>query len=374
MDKQIKFNDLPAQWNDIKNNVLPLIEKLGEKGDYIGGQAILKFEKEFADYTNSKYAIGVSNGTDALKIAFQMFDLNENDCVILPTNTFIADYLAIKNCPINQPHVVLIDNDTNFTINTNDLSNFLKTEREKYRKVVVVPVHLYGYSCNMDILQVLKNEYDFLILEDCSQAHGTLYNNKHIGYLGDISVYSLYPGKNLGAMGDAGIITTNKEKYLKRAKSLRNYGSSIKYHYDELGNNHRMDTIQAIILSEKLKHLSKWTKNKNKVAQRYLSEIKNDKIKLPIEDSNTYNSYHIFCLRIENDTRENFQKYLNKYGITTIIHYPIPIHKTQIFNKLDTVYSSLLTDQYKDKIVSIPMHPYLSQTEITYIIKHINNF
>ena len=268
MSQEIKFNDLPAQWQDIRENVLPLIERLGLKGDYIGGKAISKFEEEFAEYTKSKYAIGVSNGTDGLKMAFQLFDLNEEDCVILPANTFIADYLAIKNCPIKQPHVVLIDNDINFTINNNDLSDFLDENRKKYRKVVVVPVHLYGYSCDIDTLEKLKNKHNLLILEDCSQSHGTLYKNKHVGYLGDVSVYSLYPGKNLGAMGDAGIITTNNEEFYKRCKSLRNYGSSIKYYYDELGNNHRMDTIQAIILSEKLKHLSKWTENKNEVAKK----------------------------------------------------------------------------------------------------------
>ena len=250
MSEQIKFNDIPAQWRDIKENVLPLIEELGSRGDFIGGKAISKFEEEFAKYTGSKHAIGVSNGTDGLKIAFQLFDLNEEDCVILPSNTFIADYLAIKNCPIKQPHVVLVDNDVNFTINVNDLSKFLDNNRKKYRKVVVVPVHLYGYSCDMDTLEKLKNKHDLLILEDCSQSHGTLYKDKHVGYLGDVSVYSLYPGKNLGAMGDAGIITTNNEEFYKRCRSLRNYGSSVKYHYDELGNNHRMDTIQAIILSK----------------------------------------------------------------------------------------------------------------------------
>ena len=232
--KDFKYN------KNLTYKITKTITELGSRGDFIGGKAISKFEEEFAKYTGSKHAIGVSNGTDGLKIAFQLFDLNEEDCVILPSNTFIADYLAIKNCPIKQPHVVLVDNDVNFTINVNDLSKFLDNNRKKYRKVVVVPVHLYGYSCDMDTLEKLKNKHDLLILEDCSQSHGTLYKDKHVGYLGDVSVYSLYPGKNLGAMGDAGIITTNNEEFYKRCRSLRNYGSSVKYHYDELGNNHRM--------------------------------------------------------------------------------------------------------------------------------------
>ena len=293
LDK-IAFNDLPGQWAQIKDSALINVDKLGERGDYIGGKAIDEFEKSFSNFVGSQFAVGISNGTDALKIGFQLFDLNEEDAVVMPANTFIADYIAVKNCPNGSPRVVLVDHDENYTLDMNSLNDFLSKHRSSYRKLVVVPVHLYGHPCDMDRLLELKNLYDFLIMEDCSQAHGTLYKGRHIGNIGDVSAYSLYPGKNLGALGDAGILTMNSEYFYKRSRSLRNYGSSIKYHYDELGHNHRMDTIQAIFLSEKLKRLNDWTVEKRSVAARYLAGINNPKVRLPLISKNAYHSYHIF--------------------------------------------------------------------------------
>ena len=371
MRYNIAFNNVPAQWEEIRENSLRRVDELGKKGDYIGGKAIQEFEERFSSFVGSRYSVGISNGTDALKIGFQLFDLNSDDVVIVPANTFIADYLAIKNCPISQPKVVLIDHYEDYTMNMEHLSEYLMEHRNSYRKVVVVPVHLYGHPCNMDLLDLIRKEYDLLIMEDCSQAHGTKYMGKHVGYLGEVSVYSLYPGKNLGALGDAGILTTDSEEYYNRARSLRNYGSSRKYHYDELGNNHRMDTIQAIFLQEKLDLLNKWTEKKREFAEKYLSGIKNERVKLPQVSNDAYHSYHIFCIRV--DDRDSFMDYMNKNGITTIIHYPIPIHDTEIFEGSDEVYTSSLTDACKDQIVSLPIHPYMDNY-IQYIIDKINSW
>lgn len=370
---KIAFNDVPGQWGEISGSVIPKIDELGKRGDYIGGSAIESFEAEFSKYVGSKYSIGVSNGTDALKIGFQMFDLDDRDAVVVPANTFIADYLALKNCPGKSPKVIIIDHDDYYTLNMDDLSSFLMNERSEYRKILVVPVHLYGHPCDLDTLNELKKQYDLLIMEDCSQAHGTKYKGRHVGYLGEVSAYSLYPGKNLGALGDAGIMTTDSEVYYKRARSLRNYGSSVKYHYDELGHNHRLDTIQAIILSEKLKKLDVWTERKREVASRYLAEIKNPKVSLPLVSNNAYHSYHIFCLHV--DDRESFMSHMSDQGIPTIIHYPIPIHNTKIFDSEDSmVYTSYSTDRLKDHIVSIPIHPYLTEDEISMVIHSINSW
>ena len=368
----IKFNDLSSQWREIREEVIPKIDLLGERGDYIGGKAIGDFESQFSEYTHSKHAVGISNGTDALKIGFQLFDLNSDDAVIIPANTFIADYLALKNCPIDQPSVFLVDHDENFTINIHDLRSLLEKIRSSFNKVVVVPVHLYGHSCNMEELRKIKGEFDLLMMEDCSQSHGTKYDGVHVGNLGEISVYSLYPGKNLGALGDAGILTTNDVNFYNRARSLRNYGSSVKYYYDELGHNHRLDTLQAIVLSEKLKYLNSWTEKKRSIAQRYLDEIKNPRVHLPVIDPRCYHSYHIFCVAV--DDRKSFIDHLESRGIPVIIHYPVPIHDTSIFKKTDTLYSSQKTDFYKDRIASIPIHPYLSEDEIGIIIKSINTW
>jgi dTDP-4-amino-4,6-dideoxygalactose transaminase len=369
----MQFNDLGKQWETIREVVLEKIDKLGYQGSYINGPAVSEFESEFAEHYNTKYAIGVSNGTDGLKLALQMFDLTNTDLVIIPTNTFVADYLAVKHLPLTEPFVALIDHDEHFTIDTNHLELFLKNRRGNFNKVVVIPVHLYGHSCDMDTIMRLSKEYDFHVIEDCSQSHETKYKNNYLGSYGDLAVYSLYPGKNLGACGDAGIITTNNEEFYNRLRSIRNYGSKVKYHYDEIGYNNRLDSMQSIVLSEKLKHLKEWTEIKNKITKRYHNEINNPKVVLPkVSEDCTTHSYHIFCVEV-ND-RKSFEKHMSDNGITTIIHYPIPIHQTSIFDSEDIVFSSSKTDETCDRIVSIPIHPFLTIDEVNHIIDTINNY
>lgn len=369
----MQFNNLSKQWQEISEDVLPLINELGLRGDFINGKAVENFESEFSKYFGAKYGVGISNGTDALKIALQLLDLSSKDLVIMPANTFIADYLAVKNLPNEQPKVALIDHDEFFMIDMVNLETYLEKERGNYNKIVVMAVHLYGHCCDIESLIRLKKIYNLFVIEDCSQSHGTKYKDQFLGNAGDISVYSLYPGKNLGAMGDAGILTTNDEDIYKRAKSLRNYGSSVKYHYDELGNNHRLDTIQAIVLSAKLKKLSSWNNKKQEVAEKFLSGIKNPLIQLPSRSKDcTYHSYHIFCIRVR-ERRDSFIDFLNSSSIPTIIHYPIPIHKTKIFQN-DIIVSCSNTDQTCDEIISLPIHAFMTEDEIELIISTINNW
>lgn len=369
----MQFNDLGRQWEEIRSSVIEKIDVLGFKGSYINGPEVSQFEKDFCDHYGSKYSVGVSNGTDGLKIALQVFDLGEEDLVIIPANTFIADYLAVKHLPGETPKVALIDHDDHFTINTSHLESFLEKNRDNFRKVVVIPVHLYGHPCDMDSIMRLSSIYNFNVIEDCSQSHESKYKGNHLGSYGDLAVYSLYPGKNLGACGDAGIITTNHEKFYNRMKSIRNYGSKVKYHYDEIGYNNRLDSIQAIFLSEKLRLLEKWTEAKNQITERYQREINNPHVILPkISDFCTNHSYHIFCLEVED--RGSFEKFMLEKGVPTIIHYPIPIHKTSIFDTSDIVFSSSNTDRTCNRIVSIPIHPFLSKDETDLIINSINSW
>jgi len=366
------FNYLGGQWSTIRDEVLKEIDEMGYTGDYIGSPKVELFENKFAKYFKSNYAVGVSNGTDGLKLALQVLDLSNLDLVIIPNNTFVADYLAVRNLPGEKPETRFIDHDEYFTINLDDLETFLSTNRENYRKVVVMAVHLYGHPCNLDRLNELKKKYDFTYIEDCSQSHGTIFKERYVGNDGIMSVYSLYPGKNLGAIGDAGIITTNDEKIYKRLKSLRNYGSSIKYHYDELGHNHRLDTIQAIVLSHKLDHLRMWNDKKNVVADRYYGEINNEKVILPQRSSYcSYHSYHIFHLVVSD--RESFMNHMNSNGIPTIIHYPYAISQTKIYDN-EFLISSKNSIEFANNIVSIPIHPFLEKEEVDKIIKTINKY
>lgn len=369
----MQFNDLGKQWEIIRENSLEKIDHIGYTGSYINGKSVSEFESQFSFHYGSKYSVGVSNGTDALKMALQIYDLDESDLVIMPANTFIADYLAVKHLPLKNPGVALIDHDDYFTLDVDHLRNFLIENRANYRKIVVIPVHLYGQPCDMDTIVNLSREFNFSILEDCSQSHESQYKGKMLGSFGDMGVYSLYPGKNLGAVGDAGIITTNDEEIYNRLKSLRNYGSKIKYYYDEIGYNNRLDSIQAVVLSEKLNYISEWTNEKIKIASEFLSKINNPRIELPkIPEYSTRHSFHIFCLIV--DDRSSFESHMNKFGIPTIIHYPVPIHQTKIWSTEDLVYSSDKTDNLCERIISIPLHPFLDSDEIKMIIDTINNY
>lgn len=369
----IKFNDLGAQWGIIRDKVLSKIDNLGYRGSYINGPSVKEFEDKFASHYNTKHATGVSNGTDGLKISLQVLNPTDKDAVIIPTNTFIADYLSIKNLPIDaKPTTVLIDHNDSYTISVEDLEAFLKENHTKFEKIIVIAVHLYGHACDMDRISYLKSKYNFYLIEDCSQSHGTKYKNQYLGNFGEMAVYSLYPGKNLGAMGDAGIITTNNKEYDSRLKTLRNYGSKVKYYYDEIGHNHRLDSIQAIILNEKLNYIDKWTHKKIEICSNYLDNIFNSNIKLPkISPDCTQHSFHIFCIEVEN--RKHFIDYVGE-RFPLIIHYPIPIYKTNIFDPTDVVYSSSLTNKTCEKIVSIPIHPFLEHNQVDTIIKILNEY
>ena len=371
----IQFNDLGKQWQDIEDQVYPKLDKFFNSGNYVHGPELINFETNFAKYTNSKYAIGVSNGTDALKLCLQSFEFDSSTDVIMPANTYIADAICVKHQINNQNfNITLIDCDNFFQIDTNLLKKYLIQSRHKFVNTIILPVHLYGHPSDMDTISNLAKEFDCKILEDASQSHGAISNKKMVGHYGDMTVYSLYPGKNLGAIGDAGIITTNNKYYADKLISLRNYGSPKKYYYDTVGWNNRLDTLQAIILDEKLKLLDEWNNLKIKIATKYnqlLSDIKN--IQTPkISYYCDKHVYHIYCLLVEN--RENLQQYLSSQGIPTIIHYPVPIQQTPPFSYLNIEDSNPVSINNANKLLSLPMHPYLRDDEINHICDCIKKF
>lgn len=369
----IKFNDLSKQWEIIKDEVSPKLEELFKKSDFIGGNAIGEFETNFASYCNAKYAVGVSNGTDALKIALATLDIESPCGIIIPANTFIATALAITFLSDIKYDLVLIDCDQYYQIDVDLLETYLNKNREKWKSCVIIPVHLFGHPADMKRIIEIAEKYNCLILEDASQAHGSIVTNKKVGSLGDIAAFSLYPGKNLGAAGDAGIITTNSEELFNKAKALRNYGSFKKYHYEYKGWNNRLDTIQAIILDSKLKYLDEWNNMRIKVANRY-NELLDDNPHIIIPETAPYidkQIYHIYAIRIKN--RDNFQKYLSENKIPTIIHYPIPIQKTKPFKHLDH-FDNKNTIKFANELVSLPIYPFINDTEIKYITETIKNY
>lgn len=386
----IKFNDLSAQWAAISEETMPKIKEFLEEGQYIGGKHVETFEAEFAAYTGSKYAIGTSNGSDGLKLAIEALDLRGRVNVILPANGFMADVFAAKY-QVNAEYVVtFIDNDKFFQMDVNKLEEHLnRSERTQFNATIILPVHLYGHPSNMDQISNLTQTYDCYLIEDASQAQGAKCNGKMVGSWGDITVYSLYPGKNLGAAGDAGVITTNNEVLRDRLLMLRNYGSPQKYHHDIDGWNHRLDPIQAIILSAKLPYLDAWNARRREIHDMYQAKLEHldvwgarnleyhsdptCKIFLPqtapYASENVHHIFPILCYR-----RDGLMKFLETKGIPTIIHYPIALEKCVCNDGMKIEYNNSNALCNADLLLSLPIHPFMKQEEVEYVCASIKDF
>jgi len=365
---QIKFNDLNSQYLEIKKDLNKSFDRLFLDSSYINGPLVDKFEEIFAKYIGVKYAVGVSNGTDAIMLAVKSLELEEA-IIYIPANTFIATILGAEQA-IPKSRIELIDCNENYLIDAKQLEDRLKRTRKMYKNAIIMPVHLYGRSCDMSKIMDLSNKYKCFIVEDASQSHGSKHNNKKTGSFGDVSAFSLYPGKNLGAAGDAGIITTNSEEIMQKIKRLRNLGSTLKYVHELKGFNHRLDSIQAAVLIEKLKRLDKWNKKRVQVSDFYLKNIKNNKIILPNKSKTEEHVYHIFCIRTKN--RKDLIYHLKNNNIEYGIHYPIPIESMDIYKDLNS--NNKNTRKFSEEILSLPIHPFMSKKEIKYVCEALNKF
>ena len=369
----IQFNDLNAQWQVIKDGAIERIDKLFEKSYFIGGKDVGVFEENYAKWNQTSYAIGCSNGTDAIKLALRAMELKGKTAFYIPANTFVATIAAAEQAyPDADMH--LIDCDPFFQIDVEILGDVLEKSRERYDNAVLVPVHLYGHTVDIKEILSLAEKFECIVLEDSSQSHGARgEDNIQAGSFGDASAFSLYPGKNLGAAGDAGVITTNSEIINSKIRALRNLGSEKKYYHEYKGFNNRLDNFQAIIVDEKLKHIDSWNAMRNDVVEKYNLGINNSNIVLPKKAPYCeLHVYHIYCARVINGMRDDFQDYLKNKGITTVIHYPIPIECTGAYSYLD-VYNEN-TRKWSEEIISLPIHPFMKDEEIEYICNAINTW
>lgn len=366
----VNFNNLYLQNIKIKNKSFKRLNELITSSSFILGNDVKIFEDNFRNYIGTKYAVGVNSGTDAIKLCCRSLDISGELIIFVPANSYIASYTgAYEAYP--DAHFEFVDCDEYFQINVKDLETKL-LKNKNFANKIVIPVHLYGHSCNMKKIIELKNKYDFHIVEDCSQSHGSITNlNKKTGSIGIVNAFSLYPGKNLGGLGDAGIITTDSEIIYNRLLSLRNIGSIQKYVHNDFGYNSRLDTIQSIFLDEKLKYLDRYNNRRIKIAKEFLSKINNILITLPIKSSYCKRHvYHLFVLRCE--FRNELQKYLTEKGIQTVIHYPKCIYDNNYLLKYKSECPN--ADLFAKQIISIPMHPFLDDSEMNYIINTINEF
>jgi len=339
-----------------------------DSGWYVQGNEHKEFEKEFAEYCGTKYAIGVGNGLDALVIILRAYKelgiMKDGDEVIVPSNTYIASILAISQ---NNLIPVLVEPE----IDTY-LIDPLKIEVKITSKTkAIMPVHLYGQTCQMDKINVIAKKHNLKVVEDSAQSHGAYFKDKRCGNLGDASGFSFYPGKNLGALGDGGAVTTNDKKLANTIKALGNYGSYKKYENLYKGVNSRLDEIQAAMLRVKLKYLDNEIKKRRDVANYYINNIKNDKVILPTVRSECEHVWHLFTISTNN--RKDLQQYLLDKNIETLIHYPIPPHKQVAYEELCDD-SHPISENIHKNILSLPISGIQSEETTQQVVNIINGY
>ena len=362
----IKFFDLYKNDKKLHPKILRNIAKTLKKGDYILGSATQNFEKKFSSYVNSKYAIGCGNGTDALILALKSLELQKNSEVILPAMTYCSTIFSVIQSNLKP---VLVDIDHNSP--TIDISKIDKLITNKTK--VILPVHLYGSAININLIRnkIRKYKQKIFIIDDCAQAHGALDDdNKIIGSSSDISCFSLYPGKNLGAYGDAGIITTNNKKFYKKIKNIRNLGSDKKFIHTNIGLNSRLDTIQSIVLNEKIKKLSVSNNKRKKIAKKYDQNIINKKLSKLNYSKNAV--YHQYVIMVKN--RNKLIKLLDKNKIQYGFHYPYALHQLHALKKEYKNKRYPNSENLAKNGISLPIDPLLTDFQIKFIIKTLNNF
>ncbi len=361
---KIKFLDLKKYHALINKSLTSKFQEVLESGSYILSEEVKNFEKEFAFYCNVKYCIGVASGLDALIIILRAYDIGRGDEVLVPSNTYIATWLAVSN--VGARPVPVEPNTNTYNIDAKRIERSI-TKRTK----AIIVVHLYGQPVEMAKINVLAKKYKLKIIEDAAQAHGASYKNRFVGSLGDAAAFSFYPGKNLGAIGDAGAITTNDKNLNDKCKILRNYGSNKKYYNIVKGYNSRLDELQAAFLRVKLKKLNASNEKRKKFAKLYLSEINNKSI-LPYIAKFCDPVWHLFVIKI-ND-RVSLNKYLNKNGIETLMHYPLSPHLQEAYKKDMKNVKLKVAEELQEKILSLPMGPHLDVKSVRYVSSKINTF
>ena len=334
-------------------------------GWYILGQEVSSFEEEFAAYTGSGYCVGLASGLDALWIAFRILGIGTGDEVIVQGNTYIASVMGIT---INGASPVFVEPDEYYNI---DASKIEEKITEKTKAILVV--HLYGQASNMAPIMDIAHRYGLRVVEDCAQSHGAKFDGRMTGTFGDIGCFSFYPSKNLGAFGDAGAIITDDSQIAEDVRVFRNYGSEKRYYNRVVGTNSRLDELQAGLLRIRLSHIEELAEEKQRICNRYCRELKHPDILLPRTREGSTHIWHQFVIRTER--RQELIDYLNKKGVGTIIHYPIPPHLSEAYRYLGIVRGSLpVTENYAESVLSIPLYNGMTGEEQDYVIETINAF
>lgn len=363
---KIPFVSFKPMEKELDQQLREAFTRVFERSWYIEGVECQNFEKAFAEYCGTEYCVGCGNGLDALMLSLKALGVGSGDEVIIPSNTYIATALAVTY--VGATPVFVEPRLDTFNIDPTKLE-----EKINDKTKAIMPVHLYGQPADMDPIMEIAGKYNLYVVEDCAQAHGATYKGKRIGTFGDAAGFSFYPGKNLGALGDAGAAVTNKKEVAEKIRALGNYGSDYKYHHIYQGNNSRLDELQAAFLSAKLPLLDKMNKERRKIANRYLEGIQNPQIILPTIIDDVEPVWHIFGIRCKN--RDELENYLNKEGIATNKHYPIPMHLQGAYAELGMQKGELpLAEEISETELSLPMYYGMQDEEIRYVIEKVNDF
>ena len=351
----IPFLDVGAAYHELKSEIDDAIHRVLDSGWYILGPEVEAFETEWAAYCGAAHAVGVANGLDALILALRSLDVRPGDEVILPSNTYIATWLAVT--AVGARPVPVEPDPLTHNINPESIAAAITSATK-----VILPVHLYGQPADMDAIVALARQHGIYIIEDAAQAHGARIQGRRIGAHGDVVCWSFYPGKNLGALGDAGAVTTNRADLADRIRVLRNYGSRVKYVNEVQGLNSRLDPIQAAVLRAKLPHLDAWTDRRRTIAATYAEALKDTGLLLPRVPNWADPVWHLYVVRTPN--RDALQKRLTEAGVGTLIHYPIPPHMQSAYRDMGLAANDLpLAKQLADEVLSLPMGPHLTEAE-----------
>lgn len=356
----IPFLDLKPTYTELQPEVDAAIKRVLDSGWYILGEEVDAFEREYAAYCEAKHCVGVANGLDALHLALLALGVGAGDEVIVPSNTYIATWLAVSQCGAT-PVPVEPDAAT-YNIDPARIEAAI-TRRTK----AILPAHLYGQPADMDSILAIADKHGLKVLEDGAQAHGALYKGKRIGAHGDMVAWSFYPGKNLGAFGDGGAITTNDAEIAERIRVLRNYGSRVKYVNDVRGFNSRLDPIQAAVLRVKLAVLDSWNARRVAIANRYRTELAHCGFTLPFVPDWAEPVWHLFV--VTHQQRDSIQIKLGEKGVGSLIHYPIPPHLQKAYSTSGFEKGQFpIAEQIANRCLSLPIGPHLDQAGVSAVV------
>ncbi len=361
----IPLVDLKRQINSIRQEIDLAIKEVIDNTAFIGGKFLERFEKNFAKFCEIPYAAGVSSGTSALFLALKSIGIKQDDEVITTPATFIATAEAIVNAGAKVKFVDI--NPETYNIDHNAIEKAI-TNKTK----AIIAVDLYGLMANMPELKKIAEKYNIYLIEDAAQAHGAKISSKGPGFYSDIATFSFYPGKNLGAFGDAGAVISKNPELINKIKILRNHGRKEKYIHNVIGDNFRMDPIQANILNVKLNYITEWNKKRNIIAKKYKELLKNLDIQLPHIPDNYEHVFHIFAIKVKN--RDKILSYLKEKQIFAGIHYPVPLHLQPAFKFLGYKKGDFpITEELFENELSLPISPELTDNEIEYVVESLKN-